>query len=174
MADSLGKCSLSSPVKDESNASHLRVYVAGAWPRREEIKKVMINVEELGCKITHDWTSYELTYTDRHDRSRKCALADIEGVVTADIVIALLTDDDYAYRGTSSEIGAALAARRFTGSRKPLVWIVASKDPSATPEAELPRCLTSCFMHTADAYFTSIQDVLLGLGVHAANRARLS
>jgi nucleoside 2-deoxyribosyltransferase len=132
---------------------------------------VMLNAEELGCEITHDWTSYELAYTDRHERSRKCALADIEGVVTADIVVALLTDDDYAYRGTSSEIGAALAASRITGSKKPLIWVVASKDPRETPEAELPRCLTSCFMHTADAYFRSIGGVMLSLGIHVAHRA---
>lgn len=132
------------------------VYIAGCWHQREAIRTIMDRAEALGCRITHDWTTFETSYTDRHERSRRCALADIEGVLASRILIVLLTDDKYAYRGTSSEVGAALAIRAHTGGRTPAIWVVASADPRTTDEGSLPYCLTSCFMHTADEYFPTV------------------
>lgn len=161
---------LPSPPLPSSHFRHtltvmtLRLYVAGCWKEREAISKVMRTLEGLGHTITHDWTKHEPTYTDFYEQNRSCALDDIRGVCQADIVIVLLTLPDYAYRGTSSEIGAALAAREIRGTdRAPSLWIVAPADPRATPPSALPYCLTSCFMHTADEYFSSVDDVVARL-----------
>jgi nucleoside 2-deoxyribosyltransferase len=118
----------------------MRVYVAGNWNKRKEIRALMDRLEEMGHTITHDWTSYERTYTSDHARNEDCALRDVEGVVGADLLIALLTEPDYAYRGTSSELGAALACRALRSDRQPAIWIVAPADPEG-PTRDLPYCL---------------------------------
>lgn len=141
----------------------MRVYVAGNWNKRKEIREMMDRLEDMGHSITHDWTSYEQTYSDEHARNKDCALRDVGGVVEADLVIALLTEPDYAYRGTSSELGAALACRALRGEQKPAIWIVAPAYPDG-PTRELPYCLRSCFMHAADRYFLTPALALAAVG----------
>jgi hypothetical protein len=106
-----------------------RLYIAGAWPSRKLIKKIMLRAERLGFEITHDWTSAEgselsacrarmTNLSSDYERSPearrhfgRCAQVDLDGVKRADAVIACLYAD-YAYRGTFTEIGAALSLQR--------------------------------------------------------------
>lgn len=91
-----------------------KVYVAGAWKEREAIRA---RIDELckidGVVVTHDWTRVEGSGADARtdEENAACASADIEGVRTADLVIADLTLEDYAYQGTSVEMGVALGCR---------------------------------------------------------------
>lgn len=78
----------------------MKIYVAGAFLDKTELKQYMDQIEKLGHCITHDWTSYELVYNDQYERNVKCAIADIDGVIDADLVIAIMTRDDYPYKGT--------------------------------------------------------------------------
>lgn len=144
--------------------SSLKVYVAGCWRDREDLKRVMDEVKARGHRITHDWTTFEASYMDRHERNKLCARKDIEGVVTSDVLLVLLTRPDYAYRGTSSEAGAAMACRHLRSGGGPRIWVVTDKDPRMTPEAELPYSLTTCFMHDADQYFSTVEAALDALG----------
>lgn len=45
----------------------------------------------------------------------------------------------------------------------PRIWIVAPADARCTPESELPKSLTTCFMRVGDEYFTSVDDMLKAL-----------
>lgn len=136
-----------------------KIYVAGAFKHKEKIQKIMNDLITLGFTITHNWTSYELTYTDQHERNKNCALKDVKGVVEADLLLVILDDDNYPYRGTSSEIGAALSKKILAGDDSIKIWIVANQSPNVDKN-KLPYCMTSCFMHTADLYFTNISDVI--------------
>ena len=148
--------------------SVMKIYVAGAWTHREELRKLMDDIEQLGHTITHDWTSNELEYNDYHERSVRCARADIKGVCDADLVIAVMTDDLYQYKGTRHELGAAFALKYQAEQdcemgRKawyPSVWIVSNSDPRVDNAEELPGCMRCCFEHLADEYFRDIPSVL--------------
>jgi nucleoside 2-deoxyribosyltransferase len=95
----------------------------------------MDQVEAGHMEVTHDWTSFEETYgdgtnlqqlrekigrwQDLHDDIRTAtdqqrygmyAMFDIEGVRDADAVIMIIDQPDYEYRGTFTELGAALVS----------------------------------------------------------------
>jgi len=84
-------------------------YVAGGFKFKKLINEVQDLVRSLGYSITHDWTSFE---HDRDGRTpEECAHyseLDMNGVRTADIVVAVFSDNDYPYRGTFAELGGAI------------------------------------------------------------------
>lgn len=114
--------------------NQMNIYVAGGFPNRHVLRDFMSELERQGHKITHDWTSYELVYTDRHTRSVKCAKADITGVCNADLVIAVMTDSDYEYKGTRHELGASFSLQEMKSrgllDKAPKVYIVCDGDPT--------------------------------------------
>lgn len=80
------------------------VYVAGAWTHREEIDAIIEVWKQQGIRITHEWTK-----TEEQSSMTTAAINDIQGVRDAKFVVAIMDDRKYAYRGTFSEMGAALA-----------------------------------------------------------------
>ena len=90
-----------------------RVYLAGKYADRDGLMGAKRDqLKELGFEITHDWMTYELPGERTSDICGKYSQADILGVKTADLVIAVMDDPEYAYRGTFCEIGAALALKK--------------------------------------------------------------
>lgn len=69
--------------------------------------------------ITHDWTKVEGIQTTRtRPWQRRMAEMDIDGVMSADIVVAVMNEQQgavHGYRGTFCEIGCAI------GLNKPVV-----------------------------------------------------
>ncbi len=84
------------------------LYVAGKFRDREEIHKHILKLQEKGWQITHDWTQQE-TQDKSTTSLGENAQADIQGVADAEYFIADMTDTKYAYGGTWTELGAALA-----------------------------------------------------------------
>jgi len=119
-----------------------KAYVAGKWNEPEVVRQVQQAFRDRGYTITHDWTSLEGTQ-DKHLMSKeelakfraKCAELDINGVKEADVVFVIMTDKDYAYRGTFTEIGCAL------GLEKIVILVCPSDDY---------QCATNCFFHHPD------------------------
>lgn len=88
------------------------LYVAGGWPDRKEIFETMIlPLVEKRFHITHDWTQTE-NKSDTPDAKRWYADLDIDAVRRADAIIVHMRDEKYPYRGTWTEIGAALALKK--------------------------------------------------------------
>lgn len=81
----------------------------------------MEDVRALGAHVTRDWTK-----NDKINDPVIVAAEDDLGVFIADVVILLMTDPDYAYRRTCTELGIALGARCRN------IWIVG---PSTTAAA---------------------------------------
>ncbi len=123
----------------------MKIYLAGKWGARIPIRKIMRELEtEQKHEITHYWPDNE-----DGDRSPqflgKCAHDDIEGVRNADIVVVLMDDPEYAYRGSFTEIGAALALN------KP-VFVVCPHDEA--------YCKTNCFFwHPGIKHCSSLKEV---------------
>lgn len=116
------------------NFNRMKFYVAGKWDDKPTARRVMREIRSGGHIVTHDWTTYEVMYTDEEERMSVCAAKDIEGVRDCNILVAIMIDFDYAYRGTYTEIGAAIALRKK-------VYIIG---PSTTTAAN------NCFWHHPD------------------------
>lgn len=86
----------------------MRIYVAGKWQDREDVRIWHNQLRARGHEITCDWTSHEYPGEGQEHLLTDYALADIKGVQDCDVLIALF-EVEYAYRGAFVEIGAALA-----------------------------------------------------------------
>lgn len=102
-----------------------KVYLAGKF-HDEEMPSRMKELTNKGFRITHNWT------TNKDVPLTEAAILDINGVIDSDIVIAVMDDESYAYRGTFTEIGCAI------GLSKRIIIV------NANPNAE---CVNLCFYH---------------------------
>lgn len=89
-----------------------KLYVAGKFADGSYVNKHIEKLEALGYTITHNWTKVEDSKEHTTDELAKYAAADIDGVVAADYLIVIITDPTYPYRGSCSELGAALALKK--------------------------------------------------------------
>jgi len=85
----------------------VRVFVATGFPQKAEAQRVMQAFRARGATITWDWTNPPSDMDRKHQ-----AMADAAGVMTADVVLAIMTLPDYEYKGTWTEIGMAIGARQ--------------------------------------------------------------
>jgi nucleoside 2-deoxyribosyltransferase len=90
----------------------IKIYIAGAFHDKQNIQnyqKIILS-SIPNSVITHDWTKVEVdSVYERTDEENdiNAALDLYKGVFNADLLIAIQTIDDYAYRGTEREIGFA-------------------------------------------------------------------
>ena len=108
-----------------------KVYIAGKWANKKEMKNKINIVKKMGFIITHDWTTNE-TLTRSHKELGHYAKLDIDGVTNADILIAVMDDPLYAYRGSFTEIGCALGQ-----NKRVIIYCPYKKS----------LCKTNCFYH---------------------------
>ena len=120
-----------SPVPRVTRQHPVRVYLAGQYSKRRTLETRADELEERGATITHRWMSYEEGHSPTQVASY--AFEDIRAVQTADLVIAVMDDPKYAYRGTFGEVCAGLALQ------KPVIIL--------TPEHSGPKwyCETNVF-----------------------------
>lgn len=83
------------------------VFVATGFSQQKLAQDLMAALTTRGLDITCDWTRPPPGL----DAAQK-AMADHVGVMDADVVIAVMTLPAYEYKGTWTEIGIALGARR--------------------------------------------------------------
>lgn len=107
----------------------MKTYIAGRWHDKEKISQIMDQYENKGFTITHRWNEYE---ADPKNKLEDMAVKDIDAVRESDVVLVIMDDSDYIYRGTFTEIGAAIALRKDL--------IVYCPDEKAF-------CRTNCFFH---------------------------
>ena len=81
-------------------------YMIGKFSTKDDIAKRIKIVEDMGLKVTHNWTLKENWTCPKSEQVEN----DIKGVIDADIVIAIINNPNYHYRGSFSEIGAAIAS----------------------------------------------------------------
>lgn len=86
----------------------MNVYVAGKFESWRDVQRIQRLCEQHGHKITFDWTVHALEALEerREQDMVNNAMNDLEGVVTAHVLIALWHPD---LMGTYMEIGMALA-----------------------------------------------------------------
>jgi hypothetical protein len=125
----------------------VKIYVAGKWANKPDIQSKMAQFESLGHKITHNWTLSETTMSPGAERLRRDACNDIQGVVDADVLVVVMDDEKYVYRGTFCEIGCALGTNTLV--------IVYCPNPNETLAARV------CFYHHKDiVHYDDWKDVV--------------
>jgi nucleoside 2-deoxyribosyltransferase len=97
----------------------MKFYLAGKYDDRAHLHEYIKELEVFGYTVTHDWTIVDPTIEDAEARAEK----DIDGVAAADWVICVMTDPKYPYRGTCTELGAAIALKKNI--------IIVNPDPKA-------------------------------------------
>jgi hypothetical protein len=74
------------------------IYVAECWLQRAQLKEKMDYLKSIGYHVTSEWPNFE-DKLDNPDDYAECSNIDTVGVITADTVLAFLTDDKYPYIG---------------------------------------------------------------------------
>lgn len=122
------------------------LYVAGEYGKRARLHEIMMILQGLGHEITYDWTQAPDTISRREQ-----AKNDKLGVTRANAVVVFMNDPNYAYKGSWTEVGIALA----TG--KPIFFV--------TTEEFMKTC-KNVFLH--DPLITirfSLAEVVMNLGI---------
>ncbi len=88
------------------------IYVAGAWIQRHNLQLKMDELRNLGYSVTSNWPLFEERKNNPDDYA-ECSRLDIDGVMKADTIVVFMTDPNYSYRGTFTEIGCEIG----TGKR---------------------------------------------------------
>lgn len=106
----------------------LSIYLSAKWESREDARALGERLEQHGYRITHKWWYF-------HGSDREQAVADLDGVRSAEILVVLL-EPNRQYKGVWVELGAALALAR------PVV--VMGDGQYQTPFLLHPRVLRVC------------------------------
>ena len=92
-----------------------QIYVAGKFSEANSAKAVASELEKLGYSISKKW--WEFDQGDPRTRSpeitKMVGEKELEGCIACDVMVCFLTHKDYAYRGTLTEMGIFLGARKF-------------------------------------------------------------
>jgi nucleoside 2-deoxyribosyltransferase len=90
-------------------ASKLQFYLAGKWDDHVLLETKVTQLErETEYAVSHAWMRKNVGLSKHFD-----AVSDIQGVQRCDVFIAVFTDIAYPYRGTFTELGAALALQKL-------------------------------------------------------------
>ncbi len=137
-----------------------KVYVAGSF-RDTRMSERIERVRRLpGFTVTHDWT------LELGRPAPQAAVFDLEGVRQCEFLVAAMDYEnlDYDYRGTFTELGAALVL-----AKRVIVVVAEAWEGFGTTKQYAP---TNCFyQHPRIVYVTSFEAALRLLSVAAATLA---
>lgn len=89
-------------------------YIATGLEHAEEQKALARELESLGFQQTYNWAAHGSVQAEGPERIKEVAIAEVDGVLDAELFIALLP----GARGTHTELGIAIAnarQRQFRG-----------------------------------------------------------
>lgn len=134
--------------------SLLRFYVGGKFADMHRVNALVSQIEAMSPRLvcTHNWAKRAIEKVDRprirHLTDAVDALLDVDGVVNADVVVLLMDDaGDYPYRGTHTELGCALGAKKPVilinphGETSPVTTNVFYWHPFVTPVSSIEKAL---------------------------------
>lgn len=106
----------------------MKVYLAGAWSRREEIHKVAKQLKRMGVEITARWLEEPESPkgASRDKWLRETALVDVEDVLRADAIVRFSDADVMGFPLASAKLVSG--ARMFEmglawGNNKPVIVV---------------------------------------------------
>ena len=99
----------------------MNIFVSGKFEDRKEIKNLLVRLENLGHKITYDWTDHIpiKPYIDNQELANKYCVNELEGILKCDVLIYL---SDKKGTTLKMEYGAALI--RSLIEKYPIIYAV--------------------------------------------------
>lgn len=137
--------------EDQSIRRHF--YLAGSYQGRQDLKPLIGDLMARGYECTWNWPEAEVHGQD-HTTMGHFAAKDIQGVLDADVVVAVVDDPSYAYRGTFTEIGCAL------GSGKPVIVFC------PIPHGDMYARTNCFFCHPAITHTSTWEETLEEVAKH--------
>src|SRR5260370_13377109 len=100
----------------------MKIYVAGRFENKQEVREAQSLLRSYGHQITHDWTKHLpiKPYSKSQELARQYGAADMEGVRNCDVFILLAKGGSGT--GSSAELGAAIGSNLSLG--KPKIYVV--------------------------------------------------
>ena len=86
----------------------MKIYTASGWPFRKEVSEMNKKLRAAGFDIVSNWIEMENGICTPKALADD-ALRDTNEVASADVVLCIMNDDKYAFRGTWTEFGYGLA-----------------------------------------------------------------
>lgn len=86
----------------------MKAYVASSLERADEVEELYAFLTNVGVEVTYRWTQHGSVQHDGVARISEVALAELEGIRKADVVVVLLPGG----RGTHVELGIACALEK--------------------------------------------------------------
>lgn len=84
-----------------------KIYIAGRWHMKEDLRKCRRDLEKLGCEVTSRWLdTRDIHYTEK--LLAQHAENDVNDIVRADSLVAVFHEGVTGYQGTFFEIGLAV------------------------------------------------------------------
>jgi hypothetical protein len=90
-------------------APGLKFYVATSLSNAAAQRAIATRLEEHGHTLTYDWTAHGSVQNEPMSTKRLIAISEIDGVLSADVVVVLLPGGN----GTHVELGMAIAAKKM-------------------------------------------------------------
>lgn len=82
----------------------MKLYIAGKFQERKQVRWLMDRLVELGHTITFDWTT---AHYETKEETPEDAVECVRGVINADAYVGVFIMD-YTYKGALIEMGVAL------------------------------------------------------------------
>ncbi len=137
--------------------NHIKLYVAGKWNDKVFIGKQIEQLESLGYIITHNWTKIETNGVHTEEEIAGYAKGDVDGVIQADFLLTIITDIEYPYRGSCTELGVAL------GNNKKVFVLNLTDKPITGYHSNIFA------KHKLVSHFTDMQSLLLAMNSDCPN-----
>ncbi len=129
----------------------MKIYVAAAFSRKDDVRRVYQELQVAGHEIALDWTMYEdvRPYAEHAAEASRQTEKAMAGVKDADALL-FLADGSAGGRGSFSELGGAIILKIMTG--KPDIYVIGDLHESAF------------FFHPAVERRSTLEEVLRDIG----------
>lgn len=136
------------------------IYLAGCFFEKENIRRYRKYLTTNGHIVTSNWTERENSTLDGSmvkdsDKKKVYADFDFDEIDMADIVVAILDNKEYAYRGTFTEIGYGIGC-----GKRVIIYCPGYE----TDDGFTHTCMENVFFHSSKIErYTNFDDVLTAL-----------
>lgn len=129
----------------------MKIYVAGKFEKKEEIRKIYKKLESLGHSISYDWTTHKFIkpYVENQQQASTYAQNELNGICQSDVLIYIAEENGHTL---PMEFGAALAMAKTTG--KPRIFAVGKHN-----------CLSPWFFNPLIKRVNKLEEVLKALAI---------
>ena len=137
--------------------SKIPIYIVGSWKHRTDVAHYIKRIHNVGfAETVHNWTKH-IPPSINTEVFKETAIEDIEAVKKAEVVVAIMNQSKYPYRGTNCEIGAAL------GLGKPVLIFNPNHDVNNIHNSEFHESNVFYF-HPLIKHFVNFDNLITELG----------